>query len=136
MKKLLLNLLVVMSNDLAVVQVSHTFQVRVMIEINQCNASTCLTIQIYQEERVILALLTLVKPPGALSEWQTMARDWSASQQEALQLQALTALATITPLMLENYMSCQGNTCLLLLLDCCVRQGKVATKPKRLLQCN
>lgn len=76
---------------------------------------------------MILALLTLMKPPGALSEWQTMRRDWSASQQEALQLQALTALATITPLMLDDYMSCQGNTCLLLLLDWCVRQGKVAT---------
>lgn len=83
--------------------------------------------QIYGEERVILALLTLMKPPGALCEWQTMRRDWSASQQEALQLQALTALATITPLMLDNYMSCQGNTCLLLLLDWCARRGKVAT---------
>lgn len=31
MKKLLLNLLVVMSNDLAAVQVRHTFQVLVMI---------------------------------------------------------------------------------------------------------
>eukprot|EP00066_Takifugu_rubripes_P029327 XP_011618593.1 PREDICTED: cilia- and flagella-associated protein 69 [Takifugu rubripes] len=96
-KKLLLNLLVVMSNDSAVAQ-------------------------IYKEERVILALLTLMKPPGALSEWQTMTRDWSASQQEALQLQALMTLASITPLMLDNYMSCQGNTCLLLLLDWCVQQ--------------
>lgn len=85
---------------------------------------------------MILALLTLIKPPGALSEWQTMMRDWSASQQEALQLQALTALATIAPLMLDDYMSCQGNTCLLLLLDWCVRQGKVATRPKGILHCN
>uniref|UniRef100_H3CJK6 Cilia- and flagella-associated protein 69 ARM repeats domain-containing protein n=1 Tax=Tetraodon nigroviridis TaxID=99883 RepID=H3CJK6_TETNG len=97
MKKLLLNLLIIMSNDMAAVQ-------------------------IYREERVILALLTLMKPPGALSEWQTVARDWSVSQQEALQLQALTALAAIAPLLLDNYASCQGNTCLLLLLDWCVKQ--------------
>lgn len=128
MKKLLLNLLVVMSTDLAAVQVRPAYQQR--SKQRQRNTWTCLTIQIYGEERVILALLTLMKPPGALAEWQTMARDWSASQQEALQLQALTALATITPLMLESYMSCQGNTCLLLLLDWCVRQGKVATRPK------
>lgn len=81
---------------------------------------------------MILALLTLMKPPGAPSEWQTMKRDWSAGQQEALQLQALTALATITPLMLDNYMSCQGNTCLLLLLDWCVRKGGGATSPKEI----
>lgn len=86
--------------------------------------------QIYKEERVILALLTLMKPPGALSEWQTITRDWSGSQQEALQLQALMTLASITPLMLDNYMSCQGNTCLLLLLDWCVQQGERAKRPK------
>lgn len=82
---------------------------------------------------MILALLTLMKPPGAVSEWQTLTRDWSASQQEALQLQALTVLATVTPLMLDNYMACQGNTCLLLLLDWCARQGKAATRPKAAL---
>ncbi|XP_044028745.1 cilia- and flagella-associated protein 69-like isoform X2 [Siniperca chuatsi] len=97
MKKLLLNLLVLMSNDLA-------------------------ALQLYKEERVMLALLTLVKPPAASSERRSGSRHWSSVQQEELQLQALATLATVAPLMLVDYMSCQGNACLLLLLDWCVRQ--------------
>ncbi|XP_035800798.2 cilia- and flagella-associated protein 69 isoform X1 [Amphiprion ocellaris] len=95
MKKLLLNLLVLMSRDSA-------------------------ALQLYKEERVMLALLTLVKPPAASSERRSGSRGWSAVQQEELQLQALAALAAIAPLMMDDYMSCQGNTCLLLLLDWCV----------------
>uniref|UniRef100_A0A3B4ZLS7 Cilia- and flagella-associated protein 69 ARM repeats domain-containing protein n=1 Tax=Stegastes partitus TaxID=144197 RepID=A0A3B4ZLS7_9TELE len=76
MKKLLLNLLVLMSKDSAALQVGDTL-------------SLC-------------------------------SRRWSAVQQEELQLQALATLATIAPLMLDDYMSCQGNACLLLLLDWCV----------------
>ncbi|XP_005941001.3 cilia- and flagella-associated protein 69 isoform X2 [Haplochromis burtoni] len=96
MKKLLLNLLVVMSRDLA-------------------------ALQLYKEEHVVLALLALMKPPVAsLSECQSGSRHWSAAQKEELQLQALATLATIGPLMLEEYISCEGSTCLLLLLDWCV----------------
>uniref|UniRef100_A0A3P8QWQ2 Cilia- and flagella-associated protein 69 ARM repeats domain-containing protein n=1 Tax=Astatotilapia calliptera TaxID=8154 RepID=A0A3P8QWQ2_ASTCA len=96
MKKLLLNLLVVMSRDLA-------------------------ALQLYKEERVVLALLALMKPPVASSsECQSGSRHWSAAQKEELQLQALATLATIGPLMLEEYISCEGSTCLLLLLDWCV----------------
>ncbi|XP_045915557.1 cilia- and flagella-associated protein 69-like isoform X2 [Micropterus dolomieu] len=97
MKKLLLNLLVIMSKDLA-------------------------ALQLYKEERVMLALLTLMKPPVASSERRSGSRHWSSIQQEELQLQALATLATVAPLMLDDYMSCQGNACLLLLLDWCVRQ--------------
>ncbi|XP_070703029.1 cilia- and flagella-associated protein 69-like [Pempheris klunzingeri] len=97
MKKLLLNLLVLMSKDLA-------------------------ALQLYKEERVTLALLTLVKPPADLSEHRSASRHWSSVQQEELQLQALATLATIAPLMPDQYMSCQGNTCMLLLLDWCVRE--------------
>lgn len=86
----------------------------------------------------MLALLTLVKPPAASSERRSGSRHWSSVQQEELQLQALATLATVAPLMLDDYMSCQGNTCLLLLLDWCVRQGEDAakhgerqTRPKR-----
>ncbi|XP_008291114.1 uncharacterized protein C7orf63 [Stegastes partitus] len=95
MKKLLLNLLVLMSKDSA-------------------------ALQLYKEERVMLALLILIKPPAASSERRSGSRRWSAVQQEELQLQALATLATIAPLMLDDYMSCQGNACLLLLLDWCV----------------
>ncbi|XP_076611081.1 cilia- and flagella-associated protein 69 [Chaetodon auriga] len=97
MKKLLLNLLVLMSKDLA-------------------------ALQLYKEERVLQALLMHVKPPAVSSARRSGSRHWSSVQQEELQLQALATLATVAPLMLDDYKSCQGNTCLLLLLDWCVKQ--------------
>ncbi|XP_078123509.1 cilia- and flagella-associated protein 69 isoform X2 [Sander vitreus] len=97
MKKLLLNLLVLMSKDLG-------------------------ALQLYKEESVMLVLLTLVKLPAASSEPRSASRQWSSVQQEELQLQALAALSTLAPLMLDDYMSCQGNACLLLILDWCVAQ--------------
>ncbi|XP_042290926.1 cilia- and flagella-associated protein 69-like isoform X1 [Thunnus maccoyii] len=97
MKKLLLNLLVLMSKDIA-------------------------ALQLYKEEQVMLALLTLIKPPAASPERRPGLRHWSSSQQEELQLQALAVLATVAPLMVDEYVLCQGNACLLLLLDWCVGQ--------------
>ncbi|KAK2830703.1 hypothetical protein Q5P01_018634 [Channa striata] len=98
MKKLLLNLLVSMSKDFA-------------------------ALQLYKEGQVMLALLTLAKPPVASSERRSASQHWSSVQREELQLQALAILATVAPLMLDDYMSCQGNACLLLLLDWCVGKG-------------
>ncbi|XP_029022275.1 cilia- and flagella-associated protein 69-like isoform X2 [Betta splendens] len=100
MKKLLLNLLVLMSKDVAAVQ-------------------------LYKEEQVMLALLTLIKPPPAPLQRRPGSRHWSRFQQEELQLQALAAFSSIAPLMLDEYMCCQGNACLLLLLDWCT--GKDAS---------
>ncbi|KAG8004904.1 Cilia-and flagella-associated protein 69 [Nibea albiflora] len=97
MKKLLLNLLVLLSKDVA-------------------------ALQLYKEEKVMVALLTLTKPPAASSERRSGSRHWSPAQQEELQLQALATLATVAPLMLEDFMSCQGNSFLLLLLDWCIKQ--------------
>ncbi|KAI4817886.1 hypothetical protein KUCAC02_011259 [Chaenocephalus aceratus] len=71
MKKMLLNLLVLMSKDLA-------------------------ALQLYKEER------------------------------EEVQLQALATLCSLAPIMLEDYMSCQGNAVLLLLLDWCGPSSPVA----------
>ncbi|XP_041867237.1 cilia- and flagella-associated protein 69-like isoform X2 [Melanotaenia boesemani] len=96
MKKLLLNLLVVMSRD-------------------------CAALQLYEEEMVMLFLLKLIKPLAGSSERRSGLHHWSVVQQEELQLQALATLTSIAPLMLDDYMSCQGNACLLLLLDWCVR---------------
>ncbi|CAG5889711.1 unnamed protein product [Menidia menidia] len=90
MKKFLLNLLVLMCRDSA-------------------------ALQLYTDELVVLFLLELIKPPAAPSE-----RHWSLVQLEELQLQALGALASVAPLLLDDYMSCQGNARLLLLLDWCV----------------
>ncbi|MGH0179523.1 UNVERIFIED_CONTAM: hypothetical protein FKN15_002072 [Acipenser sinensis] len=92
MKKLLFNLLVVMSKDLS-------------------------AIQLFTESKVLLSLFHYVKPndkPGP--------RDWSAAQYEELQLHALATLATVAPLLIDDYMTCQGNTRLLLLLEWCVSQ--------------
>ncbi|XP_034747692.1 cilia- and flagella-associated protein 69-like isoform X2 [Etheostoma cragini] len=97
MKKLLLNLLVLLSKDLG-------------------------ALQLYKEENVMLVLLTLVKPPAASSEPRSASCQWSSVQQEQLQLQALAVLSTLAPLMLDDYMFCQGNACLLLILDWCVAQ--------------
>uniref|UniRef100_A0A9J7X9S9 Cilia- and flagella-associated protein 69 ARM repeats domain-containing protein n=1 Tax=Cyprinus carpio carpio TaxID=630221 RepID=A0A9J7X9S9_CYPCA len=89
MKKLLLNIMVVLSRDLA-------------------------ALQLFREGRVMLALMLLVKPsPSAVCRW-------TSRQQEELQLQALSTLSTLAPLMLDEYISCQANTCLLL-LDCCLQ---------------
>ncbi|XP_061679220.1 cilia- and flagella-associated protein 69-like isoform X3 [Syngnathoides biaculeatus] len=98
MKKLLLNLLVVMSGDPA-------------------------SLQIFREEQVILALLTLAKAPAEPSEAKPGSRHWSSVQLEELQLQALAVLSTVAPLVLDHYMSCYGNVALLDLLDWCASPG-------------
>lgn len=76
----------------------------------------------------MLALLTLMKPTVASPERHSASRQWSSAQREELQLQALATIAIVAPLMLDDYMSCQGNTCLLLLLDWCIAQGEDAAK--------
>ncbi|XP_030203728.1 cilia- and flagella-associated protein 69 isoform X1 [Gadus morhua] len=101
MKTLLLNWLVCMSKDLS-------------------------ALQLFREGRVMLALLTLAKAPRNHGNGQSprggAGRHWSSGQQEALQLQALATLALVGPLLVEDYTSCQGNTCLLLLLEWCAGQ--------------
>uniref|UniRef100_A0A3Q2ZBL4 Cilia- and flagella-associated protein 69 ARM repeats domain-containing protein n=1 Tax=Kryptolebias marmoratus TaxID=37003 RepID=A0A3Q2ZBL4_KRYMA len=94
MKKLLLNLLVLLCRDVA-------------------------ALQLCREEQVMMFLLKLVT-----SERQPGPPCWSAAQQEQLQLQALAVLGSVAPLMLEDFVSCQGNNRLLLLLDCCVGSGQ------------
>ncbi|XP_054846925.1 cilia- and flagella-associated protein 69 [Eublepharis macularius] len=89
LKKLLLNMLTVLAKDLCTVQLLH-------------------------EGKVMLALFHYVKPhekPGVL--------DWSAAQHEELQLHAIATLATVAPLLVEDYMMCQGNTRLLMFLEWC-----------------
>jgi len=49
--------------------------------------------------------------------------DWSPAQFEELQLHAMAALCTLSPILIEDYMHCQGNTRLLLLLEWCVSTG-------------
>uniref|UniRef100_W5LI90 Cilia and flagella associated protein 69 n=1 Tax=Astyanax mexicanus TaxID=7994 RepID=W5LI90_ASTMX len=98
MKKLLLNLVVVLSRDLSAVQ-------------------------LFKESRVMLALMLLVRPSSSDSRPSGKGRrSWTPVQQEELQLQALATLATVAPLMIEEYISCQANVCLLMLLEWCTQQ--------------
>ncbi|XP_043993679.1 cilia- and flagella-associated protein 69-like [Gambusia affinis] len=91
MKKLLLNLLILLSRNVAAVH-------------------------LFREELVMVSLLRLANPP---EKQPASPQSAILSQQEELQLQALETLATIVPVMLQDYMSCQGNTQLLLLLEWC-----------------
>ncbi|XP_056597112.1 cilia- and flagella-associated protein 69-like isoform X2 [Triplophysa dalaica] len=93
MKKLLLNVIVVLSKDLS-------------------------ALQLFREGRVMLALMLLIKPRSVDAHGGR--HSWTSGQQEELQLQALATLSTLAPLMLDDYITCQANTCLLLLLDWCL----------------
>ena len=70
--------------------------------------------------RLLLSLFSYVKANDAL-----LPDLWTPSQFEELQLQCLSALCTIAPLCINDYMTCQGNNRLLLLLDWCVGQGQL-----------
>ncbi|XP_021529898.2 cilia- and flagella-associated protein 69 isoform X2 [Aotus nancymaae] len=66
------------------------------------------------EGKVILALFTYVKKP---EKQKTI--EWSAAQYEELQLHAIATLSSVAPLLIEEYMSCQGNAQVLAFLEWC-----------------
>ncbi|XP_074659217.1 cilia- and flagella-associated protein 69-like isoform X1 [Tubulanus polymorphus] len=90
-KKLLINILVLLSRNTAAVP-------------------------ILSEGRVLLALFGYVRE----NENTTSPSDYTAAQFEEIQLHAMAALCTLCPLMIDDYMTCQGSTRLLLLLEWCV----------------
>ncbi|XP_069787552.1 cilia- and flagella-associated protein 69-like [Narcine bancroftii] len=92
MKKIFFQLLIVLTNDLASIQL-----------LSKVKALQALFYYIGKNEKIGI-------------------RGWSDAQFEELQLHALAALMSVAPLMLEDYMECQGNTRLLLFLDWCVSQ--------------
>ncbi|XP_042672983.1 cilia- and flagella-associated protein 69 [Centrocercus urophasianus] len=74
-------------------------------------------VQLLSENDVMPALLDYVKPhkkPGF--------HDWSAAQYEELQLHAIAILASVAPLLIDKYLSCQANTLLLVFLEWCIGQ--------------
>ncbi|XP_047276802.1 cilia- and flagella-associated protein 69 isoform X9 [Homo sapiens] len=89
LKKLLFNVIVILCKDLP-------------------------TVQLLIDGKVILALFTYVKKP----EKQKII-DWSAAQHEELQLHAIATLSSVAPLLIEEYMSCQGNARVLAFLEWC-----------------
>ncbi|XP_040208378.1 cilia- and flagella-associated protein 69 isoform X1 [Rana temporaria] len=92
MKKLLLNMMVVLAKDLS-------------------------TVQLLSDGKAVLALFNYVKAsekPGI--------HDWPAARFEDLQLHAIATLSTVAPLLVEDYVTCQGNTRILLFLEWCSSQ--------------
>ncbi|XP_047239897.1 cilia- and flagella-associated protein 69-like isoform X2 [Girardinichthys multiradiatus] len=110
MRKLLLNLLFVMCRNVA-------------------------ALQLFREELVMVNLLQLVNPPVAYPEHRPASPHCFITQQEELQLQALDGLASIAPVMLHDYMSCQGNTCLLLLLERCTNKDAKVSRMAQMQRC-
>jgi hypothetical protein len=96
LKKLLINLVVILSRDPAV-------------------------LPIFSESHVLLALFSYVRLNEKVGAQLTLpSHDWTAAQFEEIQLGAIAALSTLAPLMIEDYMACQGGTRLLLMLEWCV----------------
>ncbi|XP_008583825.1 PREDICTED: uncharacterized protein C7orf63 homolog isoform X2 [Galeopterus variegatus] len=93
LKKLLFNMIVILCKDLP-------------------------TVQLLIDGKVVLALFTYVKKPE-----KHKIIEWSAAQHEELQLHAIATLSTVAPLLIEEYMSCQGNARVLAFLEWCESEG-------------
>lgn len=91
LKKLLFNILVTLSKDSTAVPV-------------------------LSEGHLMLSLFSFVRA----NENAMGPRDWTSAQFEEIQLHAMTCLCALCPLMIEDYMTCQGSTRILLLLEWCV----------------
>ncbi|NXX49820.1 CFA69 protein, partial [Tricholaema leucomelas] len=81
------------------------------------SATLALSLQLLRDSDVMPALLSYIRPhhkPGA--------PDWSAAQYEELQLHAMAVLASVAPVLVEKFLSCQANTLLLLFLEWCLGQ--------------
>uniref|UniRef100_A0A8C2YMB3 Cilia and flagella associated protein 69 n=1 Tax=Chinchilla lanigera TaxID=34839 RepID=A0A8C2YMB3_CHILA len=89
LKKLLFNIIVILCKDLP-------------------------TVQLLIDGKVVLALLTYVKKPE-----KHKVMEWSAAQYEELQLHAIATLSSVAPLLIEEYLSCQGNARVLAFLEWC-----------------
>ncbi|XP_048641395.1 cilia- and flagella-associated protein 69 isoform X2 [Marmota marmota marmota] len=89
LKKLLFNIIVILCKDLP-------------------------TVQLLIDGKVVLALFTYIKKPE-----KHKIIEWSAAQHEELQLHAIATLSSVAPLLIEEYMSCQGNAQVLAFLEWC-----------------
>ncbi|NXR77080.1 CFA69 protein, partial [Pycnonotus jocosus] len=73
--------------------------------------------QVLSENHVMPALLYYIK-----RNRNRGFPDWSAIQYEELQLHAIAVLASVAPVLVDKYLSCQGNTLLLVFLEWCIGQ--------------
>ena len=65
------------------------------------------------------SLLSFVVPNEKTHE---VGCQWNSAQFEELQLLALSCLSTLAPLCVEDYMVCQGNTRILILVEWCTKE--------------
>ncbi|XP_065666226.1 cilia- and flagella-associated protein 69 isoform X6 [Hydra vulgaris] len=82
-----------------------------------CKDKACA--KIFSEYYVMAALFTYVKPIILPLDFV-----WSITEFEEIQLQAMAVLASLVPYSIEEYISLQGNTRLLLLLEWCVSSAE------------
>ncbi|NWY41672.1 CFA69 protein, partial [Sylvia atricapilla] len=73
--------------------------------------------QLLSENHVMPALLYYVKRNQKLGF-----PGWSAAQYEELQLHAIAVLASVAPVLVDKYLSCQANALLLVFLEWCIGQ--------------
>ncbi|XP_074048951.1 cilia- and flagella-associated protein 69 isoform X2 [Macrotis lagotis] len=92
LKKLLFNVIVVLCRDLP-------------------------TVQILIEGKTVEALFTYVKKTE-----RHKVIEWSAAQHEELQLHAIATLASVAPLLIDDYLACKGNAQILMFLEWCVNE--------------
>ena len=91
--------------------------IHVVVVLSQNNA----ILPILSDGNVLLALFSFIEVGAEKSKKAKKdPHTWSAAQFEELQLQAISALQTLAPLCLHDYMVLHGNTRLLLLFDWCV----------------
>ncbi|KAH0509785.1 Cilia- and flagella-associated protein 69 [Microtus ochrogaster] len=133
LKKLLFNIIVILCKDLTTVQLLIDGKVILALltyvkkperlKIIEWSAAQYEELQLHAiatlsslliDGKVILALLTYVKKPERLK-----IIEWSAAQYEELQLHAIATLSSVAPLLIEEYMSCQGNARILAFLEWC-----------------
>ena len=72
-------------------------------------------IKIMTKEKTLRALLSYVVPNGNESSW-------NPAQFEELLLLALSCLSTLAPQCMEDYMLCQGNSRVLILIEWCANE--------------
>ncbi|NXU03505.1 CFA69 protein, partial [Buphagus erythrorhynchus] len=107
MKKLLFNIIGILSKDPSAAQVMSLF-------------FFVWTLQLLSENHVMPALLYYVK----LNHQKPGFPDWSTAQYEELQLHAIAVLASVAPVLIDKYLSCQANTLLLVFLEWCMGPGQ------------
>lgn len=107
------------NNEKKVAQCYENFEMRKILfcTISQL-CSFKQSLEVFSKYQLMLTLFSYVKPIKKTND-----KTWTVAEFEELQLHAMAVLATLAPLCIDDYIHCQGNTRLLLLLDWCIGVG-------------